>query len=294
MSLIQNVAQFTGGPPPIDRHPTVGGLLQEAGKLTDADAELVSSRQKAEKLRFGETALKLGLITESDLQQALARQFSYHYLAPGEGSFSRELVALYQPFGMQAEKLRALRSQLMLRWFSTGRKALAIAGIHAGDGASYLAANLAIAFSQLGQRTLLIDADLRRPRQHLLFNLGNRAGLSDVLVKRASSAAAVVHLASIPNLAVLTAGAVPPNPGELLSGAALPIQLDQFAQEFDVILLDTPVAEGSADAAMIGARSQGALLVLRQDRTQLAAASAFQSELGSAGAMLIGTVLNAF
>lgn len=294
MSLIQNVAQFTGGPPPVDTHPTLGGLLQEAGKLTDADAELVSSRQKAEKLRFGETALKLGLITEADLQQALARQFSYHYLAPGEGSFSRELVAVYQPFGLQAEKLRALRSQLMLRWFSNGHKALAITGIHAGDGASYLAANLAIVFSQLGQRTLLIDADLRRPRQHALFNLGNRAGLSDVLVKRASSMAAIVHLASIPNLAVLTAGAVPPNPGELLSGAALPSQLDALGQEFDVILLDTPVAEGSADAVAVAVRSQGALLVLRQDRTQLSAASAFQSELTSAGAALIGTVLNQF
>lgn len=294
MSLIQNVAQFTGGPPPPDVHPTVGGLLHEAGKLTDADIERVSTRQKADNLRFGETALKLGLITETDLQQALARQFSYHYLAPGEGSFSRELVAVYQPFGLQAEKLRALRSQLMLRWFAGGRKALAISGIHAGDGASYLAANLAIVFSQLGQRTLLVDADLRRPRQHVLFNLGNRAGLSDLLVRRASSAAAVVHLASIPNLAVLTAGAVPPNPGELLSGAALASQLDAFGQDFDVILLDTSAADGSADAAMVAARSRGALLVLRQDHTQLAAAAAFQSNLTSAGAALIGTVLNQF
>lgn len=294
MSLIQNVAQFTGGPPPVGEQPRLGALLQEAGKLSVADAEQVSTWQKTENLRFGETALKLGLINEADLQQALARQFSYHYLAPGEGSFSRELIAAYEPFGIQAEALRALRSQLMLRWFSTGRKSLAIAGIHAGDGASYLAANLAIAFSQLGERTLLIDADLRRPRQHALFNLGNRAGLSDLLAKRASSAAAVVHLASIPGLAVLTAGAVPPNPGELLSRAALPIQLDMLAQDFDVILIDTSAVEGSADAAMVAARSQGALLVLRQDHTQLAAAAAFQANLTSAGAALVGTVLNQF
>lgn len=294
MSLIQNVAQFTGGPPPQDEQPTVGGLLREAGKLSVADAEHVSSLQKTGKLRFGETALKLGLITEADLQQALARQFSYHYLSPGEGSFSRELIAVYQPFGLQAERLRALRSQLMLRWFSNGHKSLAIAGIHAGDGASYLAANLAIAFSQLGERTLLIDADLRQPRQHALFNLGNRAGLSDLLAKRARGAATVVHLASIPNLAVLTAGAVPPNPGELLSGAALPIQLDMLSQDFDVILIDTSTAGDSADAAMVAARSQGALLVLRQDHTELAAAAAFQANLTSAGAALIGTVLNQF
>lgn len=294
MSLIQNVAQFTGAPQPIEEQPTVGGLLQEAGKLTDADVEHVSRTQKTGNLRFGETALKLGLINEADLQQALARQFSYHYLAPGEGSFSRELIAVYQPFGSQAEALRALRSQLMLRWFSNGHKSLVVAGIHAGDGASYLAANLAIAFSQLGERTLLIDADLRQPRQHVLFNLGNRAGLSDLLAKRASSAAAVVHLASIPHLAVLTAGAVPPNPGELLSRAALPIQLDMLSQDFDVILIDTSAADASADAAMVAARSQGALLVLRQDHTQLAAATAFQANLTSSGAVLVGTVLNQF
>ncbi|BBP03609.1 hypothetical protein TPL01_11480 [Sulfuriferula plumbiphila] len=271
----------------------MGGLLLDAGKLTAAGAERALQLQKAENLRFGEAAIQLGLITEADLCQALSQQFSYPYLSPGEGHFSPELVAAYQPFGPQVESLRALRSQLMLRWFTAGHKALAIASINPGDGASYLAANLAVVFSQLGERTLLIDADLRRPRQHVLFNLGNRPGLSDMLAGRAGMSA-VTRIPAFLNLSVLTAGAVPPNPSELLSRAASPIKLEDFAQHHDVILLDTSAARTSADAEMVAVRSGGALLVLRQDHTQLAAAAAFQANLSSAGATLIGTVLNQF
>lgn len=293
MPYYPKAAKLIGGLSQVNEEHNVGGLLLDAGKLTVADAERVMLLQKAEKLRFGEAAIKLGLITEADLQRALSYQFAYPYLSPGEGHFSPELIAAYQPFGGQVEQLRALRSQLMLRWFSAGHKTLTIAGIDAGDGVSYLAANLAVVFSQLGERTLLIDADLRRPRQHVLFNLGNRPGLSDMLVGRANMSA-VTRIPAFFNLSVLTAGAVPPNPAELLSRAATPIKLEDLAAHYDVILIDTSAAHGSADAVMVAARTGAALLVLRQDHTQLAAAAAFQANLASAGAVLIGTVLNQF
>ncbi len=278
---------------PSNGEQNLGGLLLDAGKLTAAGAERVLQLQKAENLRFGEAAIKLGLIAEADLCQALSQQFSYPYLSPGENHFGPELVAAYQPFGPQVERLRALRSQLMLRWFTAGHKTLTIASINLGDGASYLAANLAVVFSQLGERTLLIDADLRQPRQHVLFNLGNRPGLSDMLAGRAGMSA-VTRIPAFLNLSVLTAGAVPPNPSELLSRATSPIKLEDFAQHYDVILMDTPPARASADAVIVAARSGGALLVLRQNHTQLAAAAAFQANLSGAGAALIGTVLNQF
>lgn len=271
----------------------VGSLLLNAGKLNAAEVERVVLLQKTEKLRFGEAAIKLGLITEADLQSALSRQFAYPYLSPGEGNFSPDLIAAYQPFGDQVEQLRALRSQLMLRWFSAGHKTLTIAGIDPGDGASYLAANLAVVFSQLGERTLLIDADLRRPRQHILFNLGNRPGLSDILVGRANRTA-ITRIAAFLNLSILTAGAVPPNPAELLSRAETPVKLEDLAEHYDVILIDTSAAQNNADAVMVAARTGAALLVLRQDHTQLAAAEDFQANLVSAGAVLVGTVLNQF
>lgn len=271
----------------------VGQLLLDAGKLNTAGTKRVLQLQQQEKLRFGEAALKLGLINETDLHHALAKQFDYAYLTPGDGHFSPDLVAAYQPFSLQVERLRALRGQLMLRWFSTGHKALAITGIHPGDGASYLTANLAVVFSQLGERTLLIDADLRHPRQHVLFNLGHRPGLSDMLAGRAGFSA-VTRIPNLLNLSVLTAGTVPPNPAELLSRAETPIKLGDFAQHYDVILIDTSAAEAAADAIMVAARTQGTLLVLRQDRTQLATAAAFKAHLNSAGASLVGSVLNQY
>jgi protein-tyrosine kinase len=288
-----NAVKLVDGVSPGNKEPNVGRLLRDAGKLTSADAERVALLQKTEKLRFGAAAIKLGLITEADLQQALSQQFAYPHLSPGEGHFSPELIAAYEPFGEQAEQLRALRSQLMMRWFANGHKTLTIAGINAGDGASYLAANLAVMFSQLGERTLLIDADLRRPRQHALFNLGNRPGLSELLAGRVNMSA-VTRIPAFPHLSVLTSGAVPPNPAELLSHVATPIKLKGLAEHYDVILIDTSAAHGSADAAVVAARTGAALLVLRQNHTQLAAAAAFKANLASAGAVLIGTVLNRF
>lgn len=288
-----NTVKLVDDLPPMSNEPNVGSLLLDAGKLTLADAERVVLLQQTEKMQFGEAAIKLGLITEADLRHVLSHQFAYPYLSPGEGHFSPDLIAAYQPFGAKAEQLRALRSQLMLRWFSNRHKTLTIAGINAGDGASYLAANLAVAFSQLGERTLLIDADLRRPRQHALFNLGNRPGLSELLAGRANTSA-VCRIPAFPNLSVLTAGAIPPNPAELLSRAVTPVKLEDLAGHHDVILIDTSAARGSADAEIVAARTGAALLVLRQDHTQLAAAAAFQANLASAGAVLIGTVLNRF
>jgi len=271
----------------------IGQLLLEGGKLDAAGTERVLQLQQKEKLRFGDAAIKLGLISEADLHHVLARQFDYAYLAPDDGHFSPDLVAAYQPFSLQVERLRDLRSQLMLRWFSIGHKALAITGIHSGDGASYSAANLAVVFSQLGERTLLIDADLRHPRQQVLFNLGQRPGLSDMLAGRAGLSA-VTRIPNLLNLSVLTAGTIPPNPAELLSRAETPIKLGDFAELYDVILIDTAPAESSADAIMVAARTQGALMVLRQDRTQLATAAAFKAHLNSAGASLVGSVLNQY
>ena len=109
----------------------------------------------------------------------------------GDASLSHELVAAYKPFSPVVEQLRALRSELMLRWFDEqpAHKAIAVMSEARGEGRSYIAANLAVVFSQLGGRTLLIDADLRKPSQHLLFGLENRIGLSTVLSGRAGSEA---------------------------------------------------------------------------------------------------------
>ena len=129
----------------------------------------------------------------------------------------------------------------MLRWFDaeTERKALAIVSPSHGEGRSFIAANLAIVFSQLGERTLLVDADLRTPCQHELFKLGNTPGLSGLLAG-SSNHHAVLRVPSLPGLSVLPAGAVPPNPQELLGRPAFVEAVYTLSRDFDVIIIDTP------------------------------------------------------
>ena len=206
-------------------------------------------------------------ISEADIQFALSRQFAYAYLrkTPGDKRpLSDELVAAYQPFSPRVEQLRAIRSQLMLRWFDRAeeRQVLTIVGAERGEGRSYLAANLAIVFSQLGERTLLVDADMREPRQHYLFHLENQIGFSTLLAGR-SREEAIVRIPDLAGLSVLPAGPTPPNPLELLNRLNFDEFMIQAKGAYDVVIVDTPAMSSGEDAAMIAVRTGAALAVAR-------------------------------
>lgn len=270
---------------------TMGRILLDQGKLSALDAERVMGLQKEKGLRFGEAAIQLGLIKEADLQQVLARQFDYPYLSPGEGSYSPELVAAYAPFSPQVESLRALRSQLMLRWFVPGHKTLAMVSANPGEGASTLAANLAVVFSQLGERTLLIDANLRDPGASALFNLGKGMGLSDIMADRADLSA-IKRIPAFVDLSVLPAGTPAPNPAELLSRAALVGMLAELGNDYDVILLDTPAARTASDFQIVAARAGGALIAVRKHHTRINDVAGIKDMITAAGAEVVGAVVN--
>ena len=274
---------------------TIGAILVDSGKLSAADAERILRAQKEKGLRFGDAAIALGLLGQQDIDQAFARQYNYPYLLKGEGKVGAELVAAYEPFSPQVEALRALRSQLMLRWFSgePGQQMLAVCSAGRGEGRSRLAANLAVIFSQLGERTLLIDADLRNPRQHTLFQADNKVGLSTILAGRAGAEAAQ-RIPDFIDLSLLPAGPVPPNPQELLGQSAFAHLLEAAAAKFDVVLVDTPSAAESADAQMIAARTRAALVVARKHASSLAATQHLAERLAQVGVSLVGAVLNEY
>lgn len=273
----------------------IGNIFAEEGKLGVRDIERIMGLQQLNGLRFGEAALRLGMITAEDLRRAVAKQYDLPYLLPGSESISSELVAACEPFHARAEELRALRTQLMIRWSNaeTRHRVLAIVSPGAGEGRSYLAANLAVVFSQLGERTLLIDADLRRPRQHQIFDVPDRIGLSAVLSGRADRGA-VVPVPGFATLSLLPAGALPPNPQELLSRQAFAVLLHELRAEFDIILFDTPPAKRYADAQSVAFRAGSALVLARKDHTRLADTSSLVRELGETGARTVGTVFNAY
>jgi chain length determinant protein tyrosine kinase EpsG len=278
---------------PLHASRSIGAILIDAGKLALDDVERILRAQRENRQRFGEAGVALGLLTVEDIQFALARQYDYPYLLAGQEDVSEELVAAFEPFSYQVEALRALRSQLMVRWF-TGeeeRRTLVVASPGRGEGRSYLAANLAVVFSQLGEHTLLIDADMRNPRQHSLFKLENGSGLSAILSNR-GEAGDVRRIPSFMDLSVLSAGPIPPNPQELLGRPRFAKLLGEMAQEFDVVIIDTPAAAEYADVQTIAVRASGALLLARAKETRVAELRDLATTLGNSGVVVVGSVLN--
>lgn len=277
---------------------TIGAILMDSGLLSVEGAQRVLIVQRQHKLRFGEAAIQLGLVTEADVQFALARQFEYAYLRPNDGKSSKsavsdEVIAAYQPFSPRVDELRAVRSQLMLRWLDKAeqRQMFAVVGTEKGEGRSYLAANLAVVFAQMGERTLLLDADLRSPRQHELFGLQNKLGLSSVLAGHAREEA-IVRITDLAGLFVLPSGPVPPNPLELLGKKAFAQVLANSRANFDVVIIDTPGLHSGEDAFMISASAGAALAVARSARTRVGVFSEMLEGLANSGVSVVGSVLN--
>lgn len=277
------------------RDSSIGATLIRIGRLSVADADKVVRFSIERGLRFGDAPIEMGVLTAADIELALSCQYDYPYLLRGESAISDEVIAAYEPFTTKVESLRALRNQLMWRWFESGkeRRALAIMSPESGDGRSFLAANLAVVFSQQHQRTLLIDADMRAPRQHQLFGLENRAGLSAVLAGR-SGQDAIQRVSSLVDLSVLSAGALAPNPSELLGRRAFGQLLGELAANYDVILIDTPASGEYSDAQLVASRAGAAVLVAHQNHSHLKKLRELLGLLSDARVHLVGTVLNEY
>ena len=274
---------------------TIGAILVEEGKLTAREVERVLERQRSDKVRFGEAAVRLGLITEDDVRFALAKQYDMPHFTPSSEGPSRELVAAFAPFHPRTEEMRALRTQLLIRWYNPeqGRKSLVVASPESGEGRSYVAANLAIVFSQLGARTLLVDADLRKPRQHKIFGLPEGHGLSSLLAGR-SEHTATFPVPGLNRLSVLPAGPLPPNPQELLSRPVFNSFMKDLQGIYDVLIIDTPPARHYADAQSVTFRAGDALVVARKNHTAVALTQKTIRELAGTGARVVGTVVNEY
>ena len=161
-----------------------------------------------------------------------------------------------------------------------------------GDGKTYLVANLAIAFSQLGERTLVIDADVRTPRLHRLFNVPGEPGLSKVLAGHASVGEAVRAVARLPCLHVLPGGGVPPNPLELLQRRSFTGLLHDMVDSFEHVLIDTPAASRGADCRVIASRCGGVIVLARRNRTRFEALEGLLASLSRGPAAVAGVVMN--
>ncbi|MFT3719903.1 polysaccharide biosynthesis tyrosine autokinase [Pseudorhodoferax sp.] len=272
----------------------IGDLISELRRLDARQIELILQHQRQHGVRFGEAAIALQLASRDDVLWALSQQFHYPYAAEGDlTQLSDELVTAGDPFGEAAEVFRDVRSQLLMGVLAVDqpRRALAVLSPDIGDGKTFFAANLAVAFSQLGERTLLVDADMRTPRQHQLFGVGPGAGLSNILAGRAASDVAV-PIPALPGLYLLSAGTLPPNPLELMQRANFGFLLQDLLSRYDHVVVDTPAAMHGADSRVLAARCGAGLVLGRRNRTRMDALQSLVTQVGRAHAKLAGVMLN--
>lgn len=288
--LPADAAQFTKG----NDSQAIGDIIRQTNNLSADQVERILSYQVQHGVKFGEAAVALGFAKQEDVAWALARQFDYHYANKTSSSISDEVVVATKPFSDQAEIFRATRSHLLETAFAKpdNRPALVMLSTATGDGKSYFAANMAASFSQLGARTLLIDADLRTPRQHEIFGVDGKAGLSGILSGRAETK--LIHpVEDLPSLYVLPAGVVPPNPIELVQRAAFSQLIQDLKKKFDFIIVDAPSSELGSDARVIATHCGMALAICRRNKTRIDALQALISPLKiSNHVQLAGVVVN--
>ncbi len=275
---------------------TIGDIISETRNLSAEQVEQILQYQREKSVRFGVAAVALGFASSEDVLFALSQQFHYPYAQESERKASPELVTLNEPFSRQAESFRSIRSQLTMRGaFENGsaRRALAVVSTSPADGKTFFAANLGVALAQLGSRTLVVDADLREPRMHEVFNLTNGSGLSGILAGRAESRP-VQQVVNVPGLFVLPAGVVPPNPQELVERSAFGLLMRELISKFDHVVVDTPSATHGADAAVIAARAGAALVLARKDQSRVDSLRGLIRDLSGTPASIAGVIVNEY
>lgn len=271
----------------------IGEIIRQTNQLNLEQIDQVLTYQKEKGMRFGEAAIALGFATGEDVLWALSQQFHYPYAADQRNHLNDELVLAKAPFSQRAEAFRAVRTQLVMRVFTpeSGQRVLAVVSPDSGDGKTYFAANMAVALSQLGGRTLLIDADMRNPRQHEVFGIDNSSGLSNILSGRAR-VNVIRPVTELPSLFVLPLGPIPPNPLELLERPAFGLLLQELAAKFDYLVVDTPAFVHGSDASVIAARCGSALAIVRQGRSSVRITRELLDEIRQTPARLCGVVVN--
>lgn len=280
---------------PSDPPRSIGDIIRDLRSLDASQVQRILSYQSERGVRFGEAAVALGLASEDDVLSALAQQFHYPLADAERRLSSPELVVLNQPFSVQAESIRAARSQVTMRWHvpSEPRSAVAIISPGERDGKTYFAANLAVSLAQLGGRTLLIDADLRSPRQHEVFRVSNTVGLSNVLSGR-TDAQVIQPVDGIAELFVLPGGSIPPNPLELLERPAFGLLLRELSAKFDNVVVDTPAATMGADACVTAAKCGSALVIARKHACKYEALQDLVASMSGSTIKVLGVVMNEY
>lgn len=281
--------------PAAEQDRSIGDIIRQTKNLSEEQVRTIVEHQHSHGVRFGEAAVALGYASDADVVFALSQQFHYPYAPEERRNLSVELVTAAQPFSKQAEAFRAIRSQLMMRVFSPNepKRALAVLSPNTGDGKTFFTANLGVVMSQLGGRTLIVDADMRGPRLHQIFGIPSGSGLSGILSGRQEDNV-IYQAPDLPSLFVMPVGVIPPNPLELIERPAFRLLMGELMRKFDHVIVDTPAAEHGMDAPVIASKCGAALVLGRRDKSTIETLNDLVATISSSAAKLAGVVMNEF
>lgn len=210
---------------------------------------------------------------------------------PNDGSAGKQVVASDEStYSIRAETYRQIRTNLNFVDVDNPPCSIVVTSAVPREGKTVTSVNVAISLSKNGSRVCLIDADLRRPTIHALLGLTPDTGLTTVLSGRVPLAEALQHVS--PTLSVLTSGRLPPNPAELLASNAMSSVLDQLSAEFDKVLIDSAPLLPVTDAAVLAAKADGVILVVRSRSTRHEQVRSAAESLRNVNTNLLGAVLN--
>jgi capsular exopolysaccharide synthesis family protein len=207
-------------------------------------------------------------------------------------ALSSSLVAIEPVVMSEAEAFRALRTNVMARHVREGRRALAVCAPDGAVGCTFVAANLAVGLSQIGIKTLLIDANLRNPTISRLFQPSMPVeGLQQCLTSESEEFIEFIQPNVLPNLSILFAGGTPHNPQELLASNAFSKLMNFCLRDYEMTILDTPPANSCSDVLRVSAVASYSLVVVRRDKTFINDVRTLISQLESHRGRVIGTVM---
>lgn len=201
------------------------------------------------------------------------------------------LVVIEDPKSPIAEAYRIARTNIQFAAVDTELKTLLITSSGPSEGKSTTAANIGAAFAQSGKSVIIIDADLRKPTQHKVWEIDNFRGITNVLLGDAEIDS-VLQKTPIDNLQVSTTGPIPPNPAELLGSQRMSNLLARFKEYADIIIIDTPPVIAVTDAALLAPQVDGVVLVVASGQAKIEAAQRSKQMLVNGRARILGTILN--
>lgn len=201
------------------------------------------------------------------------------------------LITLSEPRSAATEAYRTLRTNLMFSSVENPIHTLLVTSPAKDDRKSTTLANLAVTFAQSGNKTILVDADLRQPKQHDIWQIGNKRGLSNMMVDDTAISNPPLIETDVPHLQILSSGELPPNPADLLSGKRMEEIIGVLKARADYILFDSPPVLAATDAALLGIKLDGVLLAVRAGDTRRDHTAQARQALERVHVRIVGAVL---